>query len=341
VEFAGPGGVQWTVSIMQPLRFHLIRHLAFGDDGDFCRALQHSDQMVLKGGKSNANFWISRCGKFVLKEVKAGEAKKLEKMVAGPLGDLLSVAAGASRDSSGQAASGALLLTDLYGLFEVRIRGKARASSTHNLVIMRNLRCGIEDDADWQLFDLKGVGSKRGQKVSAPAETQVTDAKACSPLPSPRGRSASSGSEVPSPKLPPRPQHVAWDAGWMQAFYGFPLTLRKEDYARLKEVLSRDTSVLEGEEVVDYSMFVAVRHGAAPIQASGANVTGSSSKLADSKRGLVRLGLIDYLQPYTLGKKIESTVKVTVYGTATIVKPAQYRERFCQFMLRTFESDPC
>jgi hypothetical protein len=83
---------------------------------------------------------------------------------------------------------------------------------------------------------------------------------------------------------------------------------------------------LEAAGIVDYSMMVALQ------------------RAGPDGRGRVRLGLIDYLQPYNLAKKFESTVKKiggAITGKVpTVVETAAYRKRFCDFLIRSFEFDP-
>jgi len=81
--------------------------------------------------------------------------------------------------------------------------------------------------------------------------------------------------------------------------------------------------VLETMDAVDYSMMVAIRNP------------------ADGK-GAVRLGVIDYLQPYDISKKLESKFKMMLHAgqLPTVIKPALYRKRFCEFIASAFEPDP-
>ena len=133
------------VEALAPLRFHLLRNLAFGSDANFCQLLRHCHPHVTSGGKSQSSFWTSTCGQLLLKEVKVAEASHLASM-AGPFSVRLAEAL------RGEPS----LLCEVFGLFTVNRR---------SLVVMRNLLVGT--DESWQVFDVKGAAG-RNQAASAP-----------------------------------------------------------------------------------------------------------------------------------------------------------------------------
>eukprot|EP00439_Symbiodinium_sp_Y106_P044782 s1347_g5.t1 len=58
------------VTIHQPVRFHLLRHLAFSDDAVFCELIRHCCAHDTSGGKSKSSFWRSEAGELVLKDTE-------------------------------------------------------------------------------------------------------------------------------------------------------------------------------------------------------------------------------------------------------------------------------
>ena len=108
-----PDGSTWNVEALAPLRFHLLRHLAFGNDANFCEMLRRCCPHETSGGKSKSAFWKSACGQLLLKEVRAAEASHLASM-AGPFAVRLSEAL------KGEPS----LLCEVFGLFKVSRIGK-------------------------------------------------------------------------------------------------------------------------------------------------------------------------------------------------------------------------
>jgi len=392
----------------------LLRHLEFGDDVSFCQVLRKCTSIPVKGGKSGAAFWVTACGKLVLKEVKRAEAKQLsETAMAGPLAHRLA-----------QSARGApSALCGVYGLFKIRRRGLHRRTSSWTVIIMQNLRCcGISKelsaDSDWKVFDVKGVGRVRqatadleplaptiagvetdpvlgtdpalvdldefigptAESTATPPEVKMDmkveavsswsaerdSAVSSTPwsifdvfkLPSSwvGGQdadgdeshmsqlsdetdattnttnnhnepelSASPRAETEDPEVLARTmasQRVHWDAGFLDLLGGLPLVLRRDDFKMLQSALETDTQILEDLEIVDYSLLLSIRGSAA-------------------EGGKVRIGIIDYLQPYTLSKQLEFTMKKYIFGRdPTVVGPVQYRKRLFEFFVGAFEAEP-
>merc|ERR1711865_999568 len=84
---------------------------------------------------------------------------------------------------------------------------------------------------------------------------------------------------------------VSWDHGFMQALGGLPFPLLKDDYDRMLKSLDDDTEVLESIASVDYSLLIALNRG------------------SSEETGTIRMGLIDYLQPYNACKRRVSLQK--------------------------------
>eukprot|EP00929_Paragymnodinium_shiwhaense_P064377 TRINITY_DN32233_c1_g1_i1.p1 TRINITY_DN32233_c1_g1~~TRINITY_DN32233_c1_g1_i1.p1 ORF type:complete len:388 (-),score=100.29 TRINITY_DN32233_c1_g1_i1:90-1253(-) len=302
LSVAAKDGRSWRVTAMQPLRFHSLRHLEFGDDAEFCRLLRRSRPLTTKGGKSKANFWCSADGHLVLKEVKRAEAQHLAAALQGPLAERLAAAA------RGEPS----VLCDVFGLYEVKPESSGGAAQA--IIVMRNLRYGLEDqEGSWETFDLKGVG---GHRQTPGGDEAVT---------------------------------VHWDSGFTPALQGLPLVLQQQDHMALMEALERDTEVLSQLGVVDYSMLILLQHRQPPSSsqqpennpADGQDTAASKEAAEGDGAGILRLCLIDYLQPYSFEKFVESKVKKLVtWRDPTIVEPEQYRQRFCGFLKSGFEAAP-
>lgn len=278
VEVRSPNGGLWSVTIHQPVRFHLLRHLAFSDDAVLCELIRHCCAHDTSGGKSKSSFWRSEAGELVLKEVRPAEGEHLATVLAAPMVERMAQA------QSGEPS----LLCEIFGYFEVRGHGR-QSHESHSIIVMRNL---LQITDGWQIFDIKGVGAHRNLP---PAKEESEEAKA----------------------------KVQWDGGFLAAFSGFPVVLSKEDSDRLEHALTKDLELLQELGLVDYSLLMAYEEGEI------------------GKSGRIRLGIIDFLQPYTLDKKLESTVKKLVQRhEPTIVAPDQYARRLYEFAHAAFQAAP-
>lgn len=97
---------------------------------------------------------------------------------------------------------------------------------------------------------------------------------------------------------------------------GEPLALKLVDKKFLDIAFENDTRFLKKHDLVDYSLLA----------------------ILDRERGIIRMGIIDYLREYTWDKKVETVAKKISKGgaTPTIVSPDEYRERFKKAMNRYF-----
>ena len=87
----------------------------------------------------------------------------------------------------------------------------------------------------------------------------------------------------------------------------------------MKRILSlavhNDSLYLSKQSVIDYSMFVIINH----------------------RKKTVRLGIIDYIQTYTIEKQIESYLKAGIASEEpTIISPEEYKIRFRSAMDKYF-----
>jgi 1-phosphatidylinositol-3-phosphate 5-kinase len=86
-----------------------------------------------------------------------------------------------------------------------------------------------------------------------------------------------------------------------------PISMQYQMKRMLQIAINNDSLYLSKHSIIDYSLFVAIN----PIKKT------------------VRVGIIDYIQNYTIKKVIESTFKsVTSKQDPTIINPDAYKERF-------------
>ena len=85
-----------------------------------------------------------------------------------------------------------------------------------------------------------------------------------------------------------------------------PLALSQEDRESLMACILKDTEFLLSQNIVDYSLIVIIHENK------------------------IRFGIIDYIQPYTFNKMIESKVKKFMRSgeKPTIIYPKGYKIRF-------------
>jgi hypothetical protein len=92
---------------------------------------------------------------------------------------------------------------------------------------------------------------------------------------------------------------------------GRPLVLKREEAQRLHKQLEQDAQLLSRNNIVDYSLLT----------------------ILDKKRRVVRFGIIDYLQFFTLKRQLETQYKtiINLGHKPTIIEPKAYSQRFCKF----------
>ncbi|CAD8148894.1 unnamed protein product [Paramecium octaurelia] len=97
---------------------------------------------------------------------------------------------------------------------------------------------------------------------------------------------------------------------------GEPLPIQEQDYHFLEKALESDSQFLLDVAVVDYSLLLII----------------------DKQNNQIKLSIIDYLQCYDFMKKMETTLKTAMnLGIdPTIIKPAEYQDRFIKAMQKYF-----
>jgi len=113
-----------------------------------------------------------------------------------------------------------------------------------------------------------------------------------------------------------KPNTVLHDNNFLFEFKGRPLPLNFNLTRIMHICINNDTLCLSKSNIVDYSLLTII----------------------DTKRKIVRLGIIDYVQQYTLDKILESKFKGLVSGgkKPTIVEPELYKKRFKKAMKMYF-----
>ncbi|KAF8821601.1 phosphatidylinositol-4-phosphate 5-Kinase [Cardiosporidium cionae] len=113
---------------------------------------------------------------------------------------------------------------------------------------------------------------------------------------------------------------VLWDQNFREYTRGFPLfLLTSADKQYLNQAIYNDTTFLSRLAIVDYSLLLMIDE--------------------DSQR--IRMGLIDYMRPYTWDKHVETIGKTILMRSGalpTVISPSDYSERFCTAMHTFFDS---
>ncbi|XP_055381749.1 putative 1-phosphatidylinositol 3-phosphate 5-kinase [Condylostylus longicornis] len=114
---------------------------------------------------------------------------------------------------------------------------------------------------------------------------------------------------------------VLLDENLIQMSWSKPLYILSHSKTILKEAINRDSSFLEKNDVMDYSLLVGLDNG----------------------NKVLVLGIIDYIRTFTFDKKVESFVKQSLAGQGklpTVIRPERYKQRFIEAMDRYFLSVP-
>eukprot|EP01024_Parvocaulis_polyphysoides_P048723 TRINITY_DN46608_c0_g1_i1.p1 TRINITY_DN46608_c0_g1~~TRINITY_DN46608_c0_g1_i1.p1 ORF type:complete len:160 (+),score=11.31 TRINITY_DN46608_c0_g1_i1:3-482(+) len=86
--------------------------------------------------------------------------------------------------------------------------------------------------------------------------------------------------------------HIGLDENLRDAVQYEPLMLEMSCYALLRSTLERDTSFLANNKIIDSSLLLA-------------------KAVQNDKQPFIVVGIVDYLQPYTMKKHFESQIKTT------------------------------
>ncbi|KAK1937368.1 phosphatidylinositol-4-phosphate 5-kinase family protein [Babesia divergens] len=199
---------------------------------------------------------------------------------------------------------GGTLLGIPYGLFSIEHK---RTGGVVNCLIMQNIEHARSSPK--LTFDLKGISYKRYVNVSPPKSSAVTSTyKGYSVV---RSVSRLGRSQFP--------EHVVLlDQNFKDFTNGCPLHLAEAPLSQVFEFAQRDLDFLSKLNIVDYSLLLRLF----------------------PEEGVIVLGIIDYLRPYTWDKQIETIGKklanIASGQAPTIISPLEYKARFMAFFTRSF-----
>lgn len=117
------------------------------------------------------------------------------------------------------------------------------------------------------------------------------------------------------------------------------IRLRRIHRVRLLGSLRTDTQILEKFNIMDYSLLVSIQD---PWDESDVCKKYRIRGVINGREETLTLGLIDYLQVYSLTKKMERVLKVITHPKVShrlsVVSPTAYRRRFILRMEEFFVS---
>eukprot|EP00927_Polykrikos_kofoidii_P039146 TRINITY_DN33580_c0_g1_i1.p1 TRINITY_DN33580_c0_g1~~TRINITY_DN33580_c0_g1_i1.p1 ORF type:complete len:742 (-),score=104.01 TRINITY_DN33580_c0_g1_i1:21-1955(-) len=307
---------KYSVVIHNAPQYHMLRHWLCGDDLNFVRSIHRCTCIKPSGGKSLANFFMSRDGRFLLKSVNRHEFKKLTSLdysaetfwyVDQVLFDKLPS-----------------VLAQVVGAFTVSVTRRHRSKERiRNFIVQRNLRYSIQvQNRPHFCFDLKGTNRKMTTASSA-ADEGDEGSKATAVA------SSTEGSQPPIAPLDSaetsasRTKTVLWDQNFREWTDGKPLCLASQDLQYLEAAVWNDTQLLSKHCLMDYSLLLA----SVPPEVRDGTTSNEPGTLA--------LGIIDYLRPYTWDKQMEKVVKGLAFnnpGLPTVIPPIDYARRFLNAM---------
>ena len=104
-----------------------------------------------------------------------------------------------------------------------------------------------------------------------------------------------------------KPSEVTLDNNFLYDYRSRPITMQYSCKRLFKIAIANDSLYLSKHSIIDYSLLAII----------------------DPTKKTIRIGIIDYIQQYTLEKELESYVKQTLAKEEpTIIPPEQYKQRF-------------
>ena len=171
------------------------------------------------------------------------------------------------------------VIAKMLGFFQVIIKNPMTNTEIKlDLLLMENL---FYDRAPTRIFDLKG--SMRNRKIQSTGEQN----------------------------------EVLLDENMVEYIYESPLFAREHSKKLLRASVWNDTLFLARQNVMDYSLMIAV----------------------DERRKEIVIGIIDCIRTYTWDKKLESWIKDRGFAGGgrnrpTVTSPKEYKSRFREAMAR-------
>lgn len=115
------------------------------------------------------------------------------------------------------------------------------------------------------------------------------------------------------------------------AAFNIDLVVTQEQRTEVLRKMANDTEWLVRNRLMDYSLIVGVKTGPAGFVSSDEEAIGRTPMVQTCRDGsqvAVCVGIVDFLQRWTLCKKAARVIKCLETNKAT-VPPAQYAHRFC------------
>jgi len=316
---------KYSVAIHHAVQYHILRHWLCGDDLNFARSLYRCNRIKPSGGKSSAAFFVSHPDqRFLLKAVNRAEFKML------------------TTPSQAQAMFSYVdqvlfdklpsVLAHVVGLFSVSVKlhKKSRESKPKHFIVQRNLRFSLQNQKRPHfVFDLKGVGNRKVRDVMPGAHGQAHADDSEAEAEPEAGQAASSTGGGGGGAVGRSSKAVLWDMNLREWTDGKPLCLLSRDLKYLEAALHNDTYFLNKQSLVDYSLLLAA-----------AEPPDDAEQGLEDEPGVLALGIIDWLRPYTWDKHMENVMKTLAQsGGPTVIEPPKYARRFLDAMGTVFVAE--
>lgn len=290
----------------EPQLFAHARHLAGVKDEDFVSVLASASRDRLSKGRSGAFMFFSGDRRFVVKTASKGEVDTLLRILPALIRHL------ARHPTS--------LINRILGCYALTLYGH-----TMRLIVVENLLRHMPEGEVRERYDLKGSWVNRNQAITR------QPLRVSARIPLARGRA---------------PETVAsrFDAkrrkGGMlkdnDLNYVLPLGPQRAEAVRT--ALRRDAVFLASCGIMDYSLLVGVHRARSAVPPQRPIATGAAPGVVTAAyvEGPVEfhLGVIDVLQTWTMGKRVERAFKVLMRcldrDGISAVNPATYQRRFCE-----------
>lgn len=131
-------------------------------------------------------------------------------------------------------------------------------------------------------------------------------------------------------QLGPANPQVLLDGDFLRCTAGLPVPLFERDKALMNVAIFNDTMFLQMLNVIDYSLLVGVQESQTVVSGGGAGSDGGRTVVVNT----MTAGIIDYLHPYNVAKRMEGYFKNAQHelklraAESTIQKASEYKRRF-------------
>ena len=135
-------------------------------------------------------------------------------------------------------------------------------------------------------------------------------------------------------QLGPANPQVLLDGDFLRCTGGLPVPLFERDKALMNVAIFNDTMFLQMLNVIDYSLLVGVQEPQTVMAGGAADGGNSSSEEGTVVVNTMTAGIIDYLHPYNVAKRMEGYFKNAQHelklraAESTIQKASEYKRRF-------------